>query len=224
VIKDRRARVIIDGGSYNNLVSSDLVNKLALATRSHKHPYHIQWLNDSGKAKVTQTARVHFSLGPYANFVDCDVVPMQACSLLLGHPWEFDYDAIHHGKSNTYTLMHKGQKITLQPMTPAQIVQADKERLTSDAKTESQPTIKLKNPVMVATKSDLVEINDVCYALICKDALFSMDDISSTLPPFVTNLLQGYSDIFPTEIPPGLPPIRGIDHQIDLIPRATLPN
>jgi hypothetical protein len=80
-------------------------------------------------------------------------------------------------------------------------------RLTSDAKTESQPTIKLKNPMMIATKSDLVEINDVCYALICKDALFSMDDISSTLPPFVTNLLQEYSDIFPTEIPPGLPPI-----------------
>ena len=27
--------------------------------------------------------------------------------------------------------MHKGQKIILQPMTPAQIVQADKERLAS---------------------------------------------------------------------------------------------
>ena len=85
--------------------------------------------------------------------------------------------------------MHKGKKNILQPMTPAQIVQADKERLASDAKAESQPTIKLKNPVMIATKSDLTEINDVCYALICKDALFSMDDISSTLPPSITNLL-----------------------------------
>ena len=51
-----------------------------------------------------------------------------------------------------------------------------------------------------------------------------MDDISSTLPSSVTNLLQEYSDVFPTEIPPLLPPIRGIDHQIDLIPRASLPN
>jgi len=65
-------------------VSSDFVKKLELTTRPHKHLYHIQWLNDSDNAKVTQTARVHFSLGPYSDFADCDVVPMQACSLLLG--------------------------------------------------------------------------------------------------------------------------------------------
>jgi hypothetical protein len=28
----------------------------------HFHPYHIQWFNNSEKVKVTQTARVHFSL------------------------------------------------------------------------------------------------------------------------------------------------------------------
>jgi hypothetical protein len=108
IIKDRRARVIIDGRSCNNLVSADLVKNLGLTMRPHKNPYHIQWLNDSGRAKVTQTARVHFSLGPYSDFVDCDVVPMQACSLLLGRPWEYDNNAIHHGRSNTYTLMHNG--------------------------------------------------------------------------------------------------------------------
>lgn len=89
VIKDRRVRVIIDGGSFNNLVSSHLVQQLGLATRPHNHPYYVQWLNDSGKVKVTQTARVHFSLGPYTDFAYCDVVPMEACSPLLGHPWEF---------------------------------------------------------------------------------------------------------------------------------------
>src|SRR5207253_3077503 len=72
VIKNCRARVIIDGGSCNNLVSSDLVKKLGLTTRPHPHPYHVQWFNDSGKVKVTQTVRVHFSIGTYADFADCD--------------------------------------------------------------------------------------------------------------------------------------------------------
>jgi hypothetical protein len=38
------------------------------------------------------------------------------------------------------------------------------------------------------------------------------------------NLLQEYADVFPKELPPGLPPLRGIEHQIDLIPGAQLPN
>ena len=79
-------------------------------------------------------------------------------------------------------------------MTPSQIVQANKERLASentkvDAKSTKQSVIKLKNPMMLAKKSNLAEIKDVCYALICKDGLFSIDDISSTLLSFVTNLL-----------------------------------
>jgi len=65
----------------------------------------------------------------------------------------------------------------------------------------------MKNHVMLANKSNLSEIKDVCYALICKDALFSMDDISNTLSSSITNLLEKYSDMFPTEIPLGLPPI-----------------
>ena len=229
VINDRRARVIIDGGSCNNLVSAVLVQKLGLATRPHKHPYHVQWLNDSGKVKVNQTARVHFSLGPYSDYADCDVVPMDACSLLLGRPWEFDNDAVHHGRSNTYTLMYKGQKITLHPMTPAEIIQSDKERLALPdvaAPVATQPAIKLKNHNMLVTKSDLYDMDAsaVCYALICKDALFPIRDIASTLPLAVADILQAYEDVFPNELPPGLPPLRGIEHQIDLIPGASLPN
>jgi hypothetical protein len=41
---------------------------------------------------------------------------MQACSLLLGRPWEHDKDATHHGRSNKYTFVHKGKKYTLLPL------------------------------------------------------------------------------------------------------------
>ena len=250
IVKDARVRTIIDGGSCNNLLSSDLVKNLSLPTRAHPHPYYIQWFNNSGKVKVTQSARVHFSIGSYHDYADFDVVPMQACSLLLGRPWEFDTDATHHGRSNKYSLMHKGKKISLLPLTPAEIVQCDKALAEKEKKervleSENQQVaqsvfppkkekntprsegIKLKGGVMLATKTDLAEIQDnntLCYAFVCKEVLFSIDDIPSSLPAAVTNLLQEYKDVFPAEIPPGLPPLRGIEHQIDLIPGATLPN
>jgi hypothetical protein len=126
IVKDCRVRTIIDGESYNNLVSAYFVAKIDLTTCLHTHPYYIQWLNNSGKAKVTDTTRVHFSIGTYHGYADCDVVPMQACSLLLGHPWEFDIDAIHYGRINKYTLVHNGKKITLLPLTSNEIVQCDR--------------------------------------------------------------------------------------------------
>jgi hypothetical protein len=54
--------------------------------------------------------------------------------------------------------------------------------------------------------------------------LISIQEMQHSLPLVVANILQEYSDVFPSEIPEGLPPIRGIEHQIDLIPGASLPN
>jgi len=36
--------------------------------------------------------------------------------------------------------------------------------------------------------------------------------------------LQDYKDVFPVSAPDGLPPLRGIEHHIDLFLRASLPN
>jgi hypothetical protein len=60
--------------------------------------------------------------------------------------------------------------------------------------------------------------------LICKDALISLHDLQQSLPPIVADILQEYADVFPCEVPAGLPPLRGIEHQINLIPGASLLN
>ncbi|XP_073367890.1 uncharacterized protein [Aegilops tauschii subsp. strangulata] len=100
LVKERPVRVIIDGGSCNNLASMEMVEKLSVTTRPHPHPYYNQWFHNSGKVKVTRTVRVHFSINTYADYVDCDVVPMQACSLLLGRPLQFNKNCVHHGRNN----------------------------------------------------------------------------------------------------------------------------
>ncbi|WVZ97734.1 hypothetical protein U9M48_043248 [Paspalum notatum var. saurae] len=55
VVQERSIRIIIDSGSCNNLASTALVEKLSLPTRKHPNPYHIQWLNDGGKIRVTRS-------------------------------------------------------------------------------------------------------------------------------------------------------------------------
>src|SRR3954466_8806785 len=87
--------------------------------------------------------------------------------------------------------------------------------------------IKLTSPTLFATKVDISDLDVsqyVCYDFVCKEALFSFEELPPSLPPVVTDLLQEFLDVFPPNVPPGLPPIRGIEHQIDLIPGASLPN
>jgi hypothetical protein len=58
IINNRSCRVIIDGGSCNNLASMDMVEKLGLTTKQHPRPYYIQWFNSCGKLKVTRIVSV----------------------------------------------------------------------------------------------------------------------------------------------------------------------
>jgi hypothetical protein len=120
-------------------------------------------------------------------------------------------------------------------MTPEQIVKDDLARAIKTAK-EQEPSpstsddfeIKLNAPILLATRADFHDIRDAhlpCYALVCSSVLVSLDDAPSLyIPPAVANLLQEYADVFPKDLSLGLPPLRGIEHQIDLIPGAQLPN
>ena len=58
-----------------------------------------------------------------------------------------------------------------------------------------------------------------------KEHLHALPQIETmTLPPQVKDLLKEFDDIFSKEGPIGLPPFRGIEHQIDLVLGVSLPN
>jgi hypothetical protein len=73
--------------------------------------------------------RLSFSIGDYHDEVDCDIVPMQACHLLLGHPWQFDVDSVHFGRSNKYSFIDKEKKVVVVPLTLADIHAFDVARM-----------------------------------------------------------------------------------------------
>jgi hypothetical protein len=66
--------------------------------------------------------------------------------------------------------------------------------------------------------------NQPMIVLLYKDALLNTNELDHALPSSIASLLQEYKDVFPEETPHGLPPIRGIEHQIDFVPGATIPN
>jgi hypothetical protein len=66
--------------------------------------------------------------------------------------------------------------------------------------------------------------NQTIFVLLYKEACFNTNKLDESLLSVVVSLLQEYEDVFPNDVPSGLPPIRGIEHQIDFVPDATIPN
>ncbi len=204
-------KVIIDGGSCHSLASKEICNKLGLNLVRHPHPYHVQWFSDCGEVKIQFMVQVTFQIGDYCDTVECDVVPMTVCHLLLGRPWQYDRAVQHDGCANQYKLRWKEKDIVLRPMTPSQIINENCQKLEvvvqSDKKREQKIVIhksvseshkpkqngKKKSEgeklVMLATKSEMREMRDdptmLHFVLLYKDALISTNELTS-LPSVVS--------------------------------------
>ena len=80
------------------IVSRSIVKALSLATEKHPHPYRVGWIKKGTDTQVTEVCRISFSIGKfYQDEITCDVLEMDASHLLLGLPWQFDVNALHHG-------------------------------------------------------------------------------------------------------------------------------
>ncbi|KAK8618077.1 hypothetical protein V6N13_115952 [Hibiscus sabdariffa] len=190
-----------------------MVDKLGLATTKHPHPYKLQWLNDGGELKVTKQVLISFSIGRYKDEVLCDVVPMHARHLLLGRPWQFDRRVIHDGYTNQYTFTHGAKKITLAPLSPKQVHKDQihlRESFEKAKEKEVKNEGKIEGKAKESDKEEGKKMNIFAREKEIRKCLFSEK--------------MEFEDLFPEEIPSGLPPIRGIEHQIDFVPGAIIPN
>ncbi|KAI9174135.1 hypothetical protein LWI28_012455 [Acer negundo] len=198
-------RFVIDGGSCENIVSVEAVRKLGVTTEKHPKPYRLAWLQKGGEVTVSQRALISFSMGTnYKDQMWCDVVDMDACHLLLGRPWQYDRKVYHDGFKNTYSFVFHEKKIVLLPSKPSEKIKAhsDTTNLLSYAKFELE----------------IKEVETV-YVLMGKETQADMEVPSAAAP-----LISEFADVFLEELPEGLPPLRDIQHHIDLEPGAMLPN
>ena len=147
---------------------------------------------------------VKFKIGSYHDEALCDILPMDVCHLLLGRLWQFDRHAIHDGHANTYSLTKDGAHHKLKPLIK------DGERVCNSARVCLVDGRKFL---------DGMKHRPMCYALIPRKD----KEGSSEIPPKVSSLLSEYGDVISDNVLEGLLPIRQINHQIDLVPRASFP-
>ncbi|XP_023633718.1 uncharacterized protein LOC111829263 [Capsella rubella] len=212
----------IDSGSSHNIIAEEAVRKLGLPVEIHPTPYHLGWLTNGVSMRVTHRSLVPFSIGPYyKDRMYCDIAPIDVCHLLLGRPWEYDRKIIHDGVKNTYRIIWETHQILLLPgrETPA-------EHKPSTPPSQQAPPSSAMPPepslfCSYSTFEQEFHKEGFAFAVLAKRAVTYTTLTSS---PRYESLIHEFADVFPSELPPGLPPLSDIQHQIDLLPGATLPN
>jgi hypothetical protein len=202
--------MIIESGSTNNLVSTEMVAKLELETTVQPNPYKVSLLKKGHQVMVSKQCKVEFKIGGYRDEILCDVIPMDVCHVLLGRPWKFDRNAIHDGRKNTYTLQKKGRTHMLLPIE------------YKEPKKEASSSI-----LLMSGKELLNEVKreqEMQFVVVRKPRVFLTNTSMDELLEEIQELLDNFVDIVVDELPHSLPPIRSIRHHIDLIPGANLPN
>nr|KYP36893.1 hypothetical protein KK1_041944 [Cajanus cajan] len=81
------------------------------------------WCNCCSTRLVKKLMKVKFSIGKYDDQPLFDIVPMEACHILLGRPWQFEKKTLHNGLTNEITFTHKEKKFVLYPLSPQQVAE-----------------------------------------------------------------------------------------------------
>ncbi|XP_027096106.1 uncharacterized protein [Coffea arabica] len=158
-----------------------------------------------------------------------------------------------HPRSYKLQWLNNSGEITLAPLTPQQVhedqvslqkeydlhattkkdnAKAKKLVLADPSSSKLDHSHSVFEPTQERKLSMLAKVKDVRKALHSNQVLFILfgkeslltNALDASLPSVITNLIQEYQDVFPEDIPNGLPPLRGIEHQIDFIPGSSLPN
>nr|XP_027088637.1 uncharacterized protein LOC113709988 [Coffea arabica] len=224
--------VIIDSGSCTNVASSLMVDNLKLPTRDHPRPYKLQWLNNSGEVRVTKQVLISFQIHKYSDEVLCDVVPMQASHIILGRPWQFDRQVTFDGVTNKYSFLYNSKKVTLALLSPKQVhedqlkLQQEFEKYSAKRKENERAEAKKERKKAIDSSASEVKIEGKQMLLMKAKKVRKLMRDEQPLLMLVSKevALNEYDDVFPEDVPSGLPPLRGIEHQIDFIPGASLPN
>jgi hypothetical protein len=163
---------------------------------------------------------------------------MHAGHILLGRPWQFDRKVTHDEFKNMYSFVKDSRTVTLIPLTPRQVYEDQmklkrENELKKNCETESSKkddekesekkkervinmSEKQKKQVSFYAKASDVKsafyANQPIFVLLYKEACFNTNELDESSPNIIVSLLQEYEDVFPNDVPSGLPPIRGIEY------------
>jgi hypothetical protein len=199
------AIVMVDGGSTGNFIDSTYVQEYQL----HKHKL--------GEAKAVRLAdgsthlcrsyvTCYVRMGTLKQLITLNVIPLDGYDAILGIPWlrlnnpEFNWEAGVVSVNIDGRLIELPKYIGNEARDSMLVSSLQFKRLVS------QPQVEF----------GMLFINEI-------DDSEKRESGVARVDPRIKAVLEEYKDVFPDDLPSGLPPTRDIDHKIEIIPGSAPP-
>ncbi|XP_057981247.1 uncharacterized protein LOC131166687 [Malania oleifera] len=193
----KSCKMIVDGGSYMNVISKLAAKKLRLKIEPHPNPYNVSWVNATTMPVVSHRCLVPIKIGEYEDQIWCDVLPMNVSHILFGRPWLFDMDVSHNGHANTYSFKCNGKRIILNPLEP---------KSEKNKKKEETKGKQASRSLHIMNKKDFEfesQENQVVYVIVVNEAKLKSPEQET--PPEVFPIVFEFENVIfqpPSELPP----------------------
>ncbi|XP_019171906.1 PREDICTED: uncharacterized protein LOC109167337 [Ipomoea nil] len=159
----------------------------------------------------------------YSDEILCDIVPMQYAHVLLGGRNTIEIkEGIKRGEINAIFPLSKIKASTSSNIPfHAIFISKPSKGITTSSLSSCNKKNDIKKAIRRGDTFNLLVIHKLTTDL---DSSLVLHSESCFRNASINELLADFSDLFPKEMPKGLPPLRGIKHQIDFVPGSTLPN
>ncbi|KAJ9522563.1 hypothetical protein QJQ45_008332 [Haematococcus lacustris] len=198
---DERACVLIDGGATGSFIDSAFCAKFDIQTAQKVSPHFISLADGHQQPSNAMIPNARFRLGTYKGEQTLHVTQLHDFDIILGKPWLAEINPRIDWKANIMRFQHAGRQHTLRPPV--------KQPGTSDT---------ANNPLLISSAHVTKYIcrnSDKCPVFLV--SITPADSKAETSHQVLdcAPILQEYADVFPTDLPRGLPPERSVDHRIE---------
>lgn len=227
---------MIDSGSSGNFVSDAFSRERKLQLEPRPAKQLITLANGASSWCTNHVPHGRIQIGSFKEELDLDVTTLDHCDVILGKPWLTKHNPEINWKTNKVFIST--------PENPRYDLSAPENSLDpKNLKTVAAPpldTLKPSDQPQEAAAPRIIEMSalqvkklaasnpDSLFLIViepdCSDATadppatIATVVISQYSNEWTQKLLKEYQDVFPDDLPPGLPPQRAVDHRIELLP------
>ena len=225
---------LIDSGASECFLSTAFVEKNKIKTRKTKEKLQIQLADGTVRVSHLIVDQACVTVKDHAEFIDFSVIGLPKYEAILGKPWLNRWNPVIDWKKNSLAWQMGNRTITVQglqqPHSPRVVSSLFQRNVTMDLiSVQRMRKLAQKEPVFVIMvrptnedsaneENSFIQAQDQCTVAIGED------QTKTPYPEQVQEILNDFTDIFPRDLPAGLPPQRDIDHRIDLVPGAEPPH